>query len=187
MEMNLDFKVKEKPKLLLHICCGPDATAVYERLDSDYEVYGFFHNPNIHPENEYVRRKNAAERVSREMENPLLIPHYNPDIWLDEVKGLEKEPEKGKRCFICFQQNLRATAQRARSLGFQFFTTTLTISPHKNSEQILTLGKSIAQEFGLKFLAQDFKKQDGFKRSLKISLDMNLYRQNYCGCRFSNP
>ena len=175
----------DKPSILLHICCAPDATAVYERLKDKYSVIGFFHNPNIHPEEEYRKRLKEAEYVAETMNFSLEIPAYNPREWLKAVKGLEDEPERGKRCRVCFRYNLRATAKKAHERGIPYFTTTLTISPHKDTTYIFEAGDKAAAEFGPEFIAIDFKKKDGFKHSLKLSWEMNLYRQNYCGCCFS--
>jgi len=176
---------KAKLKTLLHICCAPDSTAVFERLKPEYEVIGFFHNPNIFPEAEYKKRLEEAEYVARKLKFKLVVPAYAPEKWENAVKGLEAEPEKGKRCNVCFRFNLEATAKKAKSMGIPFFTTTLSISPHKVTEMIFKAGRDAAIKYGLKFLEFDFKKKDGFKRSLELSREMNLYRQNYCGCRYS--
>jgi len=174
-----------KDKILLHICCAPDSTAVFERLGEKYEVVGFFHNPNIHPTSEYQRRLRETEKVAAAMGFALITPEYNPAAWLQAVRGLEKEPERGQRCAVCFTFNLRATAAKAKELSVPIFTSTLTISPHKRSAEVIQAGRSAAQEYGVEFLEMDFKKQDGFKRSLVLSEALKLYRQNYCGCRFS--
>lgn len=175
----------KKPAILLHICCAPDATAVFERLKDKYSVIGFFHNPNIHPEAEYRKRLKGAVYVAETMNFPLEIPPYIPQEWFEAVKGLEQEPERGKRCRVCFRFNLRITAKKANESGIPYFTTTLTISPHKNTSEIFKAGEEAAAEFGPEFLAIDFKKKDGFKHSLILSREMHLYRQNYCGCCFS--
>ena len=176
---------KKKPGMLLHICCAPDSTAVFERLALDFETVGFFHNPNIHPTNEYRKRLVEARRVTLELGFPLIVPVFDPDPWNRAVKGLEDEPEGGDRCAVCFRLNLRATASKAQELGIPFFTTTLTISPHKDSERILRIGRESGSEFGVSFLGENFKKREGFKRSLELSRDLGIYRQGYCGCRFS--
>ena len=178
-------KTLEKPEILLHICCAPDATAAFERLREKYTVTGFFFNPNIHPEEEYQKRLKEAEYVAESMKFSLEIPAYNPQEWFDAVKGLEQEPERGERCRVCFRFNLRAAAKKATENGIPYFTTTLTISPHKETSDIFAAGVEAAAEFGVEFIAIDFKKKDGFKRSLIISRELNLYRQNYCGCCFS--
>jgi predicted adenine nucleotide alpha hydrolase (AANH) superfamily ATPase len=177
----------ENPKILLHICCAPDSTAVFERLAPDFDVTGFFHNPNIHPRSEYLKRLSNAETAARSLGFPLIVAEYDPEGWGRRVQGLEGEPERGKRCEVCFRMNLRATARKAQGLGFPFFTTTLSLSPHKDFQRILEIGRDAADEFGVPFIGANFKKQDGFRRSLEISRELDLYRQNYCGCRYSIP
>lgn len=176
-----------KPQVLLHICCAPDATAVFEQLALEYEVTGYFHNPNIYPEEEFRKRLREAQKVSQRMGFNLLTEPYQPEAWLKAIKGWEYEPEKGRRCEICFRFNLRAAAQKAASLQIPYFTTTLTISPHKLSKAIFKAAGAAEKEFHVMFLEIDFKKSDGFKRSLEISREMELYRQKYCGCRYSLP
>jgi len=173
------------PKLLLHICCGPDATAVVEELRLEYEVIGFFHNPNIYPATEYRRRFEVVEKVAECMNFKLEVADYDPEKWFAVTKGWENEPEKGERCKICFEYNLKATADYAKNKAIDFFTTSLTISPHKNSEQILRVGEKVSGNTGGNFLARNFKKRDGFKHSLEFSRKWGLYRQRYCGCRYS--
>ncbi len=175
----------KKPGILLHICCAPDSTAVSERLCVNFRVTGFFYNPNIHPEREYLKRLSQAHEVSRELDFPLLVPAYDPVSWSRAVQGLEGEPEGGERCAVCFRFNLRATARKAQEQGIPFFTTTLTISPRKDAGRILGIGRDAGAEFGVSFLGENFKKRDGFRRSLELSRDLGLYRQNYCGCRYS--
>lgn len=172
-------------KILLHICCGPDSTAVFERLRLEYEVVGFFFNPNIHPYKEYIKRREETKRVAAELDFKLYSSDYAPDAWEEAVRGLENEPEKGQRCQECFRFNLRAAAAKTRTLNISVFTTTLSISPHKDAKTIFRLGKAAAQEFGIEFLEIDFKKKNGFRRSLELSKSLRLYRQKYCGCRFS--
>ncbi len=174
-----------KSGILLHICCGPDSTAVYERLEPQYEVTGYFHNPNIYPEKEYYKRAKNALEAGRELGFKVIVPEYDPEEWLRAIKGLEKEPEGGKRCEKCFRYNLEATAQKALELGISFFTTTLTISPHKSSDMIFKIGRGLAEEYGVMFLEADFKKKDGFRRSVELSKAIGLYRQKYCGCEYS--
>lgn len=171
--------------VLLHICCAPDSTAVFERLAVDYDVVGYFHNPNIHPQKEYKKRLQEAQRVATKMGFELIVPPYRSDRWLEAVKGLEKEPEGGERCSVCFRYNLGATAKKAKELGIQYFTSTLTVSPHKQSQEIISIGRSVEKDVGVKFAAADFKKRNGFNRTLVLSREMRLYRQKYCGCRFS--
>lgn len=178
-------KNTHKPEVLLHICCGPDATAVYERLSGLFRVTGYFHNPNIYPQEEYRRRSREALRAGDEMGFPVIVPAYQPNKWNEKIKGLENEPEKGRRCQVCFRFNLKATACKARNMGIPHFTTTLTISPYKDSRLIILIGEEVGEETGVYFLAQDFKKKNGFQRSLELSRQFDMYRQNYCGCRFS--
>ena len=176
---------KPSKKLLFHICCAPDATVVVERLRTDYEITGFFYNPNIHPKQEYQLRVKEVEKLASQMDFPLKIGPYDVDRWFSLIKGLEEEPEGGKRCEICFYTTLQATAELAANLEFDLFTTVLTVSPHKNADLINKLGKDIAEEYNVSFLPANFKKKDGFKRSIELSKKYNLYRQNYCGCVFS--
>lgn len=173
------------PELLLHICCGPDATTAFERLHPEFKVTGYFHNPNIHPESEYCKRLAAVETVSSRMGFPLQEAPYQPDAWRRAVCGLEREPEKGRRCQACFLYNLRATAAKATELGMPHFTTSLTVSPHKNAADVFAAGEQAGREHGVAFVAADFKKRDGFRRSLELSNRFGLYRQNYCGCMYS--
>jgi len=175
----------DKPKVLLHICCAPDSTAVFERLKEQYHVIGYFHNSNIQPEAEYERRLADAKKVAKLMNFSLIIPPYLPEEWLAYVRGFEAEPEKGKRCILCYQYNLNATAAKAKALGIPDFTTTLSISPHKVTKAIMEAGEAAGEKYQVNFLAMDFKKKDGFKRSLELSQQLDLYRQNYCGCKFS--
>lgn len=177
--------VMDKPKILLHICCAPDATAAVERLAREYEVCGFFQNDNLYPEAEYRLRLNNAERVAAVLGFTLVPAVFHPEAWEQAVAGLEDEPERGKRCEACFRHNLTATAAKARELGLPWFTTTLTISPHKDANLIFSIGREVGEQQGVRFLAADFKKQDGFKRSLEWSRRLELYRQNYCGCQYS--
>ncbi|NTV52128.1 MAG: epoxyqueuosine reductase QueH [Candidatus Firestonebacteria bacterium] len=158
---------------------------MFERLAADYDVVGYFHNPNIHPLEEYVRRAEEAKRVGRILGFTLEPALYAPDAWDRAVAGLENEPETGARCTACFRHNLMAAAAKARELKIYWFTTTLTISPHKSSARIFEIGREAAAAHGVRFLETDFKKKDGFKRSLEMSKELNLYRQNYCGCKYS--
>ncbi len=178
-----------RPHLLLHACCGPCATTALERLIRDYKVSVFFYNPGIYPHAEYVKRKNETERYLLEaFGNQVLFIEktQRTDFFSDLIQGLESEPEGGKRCRLCFQDRLTETALYAKTNGFDFFCTTLTLSPHKNATLINTLGKEIAQHIGgISYLPSDFKKSDGFRRSIDISKEYHLYRQTYCGCKYS--
>jgi predicted adenine nucleotide alpha hydrolase (AANH) superfamily ATPase len=172
-------------RLLLHICCAPCSTEVFRRLASDYEVTGFFYNPNIHPSEEYESRLTELERFSKEVGINYVEGEYDPGTWFERTRGFENEPEGGKRCDLCFTLRLEETAKLAVEEGFDVFTTTLTISPHKNARIINSIGKRIGENYGVKFIEADFKKKDGFKHSLDLSRKHNLHRQSYCGCTHS--
>ncbi|MDF1535868.1 MAG: epoxyqueuosine reductase QueH [bacterium] len=172
-------------KLLLHICCAPDATIGIERLTSGWDARGFFYNPNIHPPQEYDRRLAAMNRLSEATGFPFLTGEYNPGEWMVMVQGLEGEPEKGRRCEICIRDRLRRTAREARDGAYDAFAAVLTVSPHKNAAMVNRLGTEAALEYGVEYLPTDLKKMDGFKRSVQLSREMGIYRQDYCGCEFS--
>jgi epoxyqueuosine reductase len=172
-------------KLLLHICCAPDATVVFERLSSDYNITGFFYNPNIHPQAEYKLRENEFVRLAKQQGVASECGSYDWDRWFELVEGMETEPEGGKRCRICIQMRIEMAAQFAKQHDFNLFTTVLTVSPHKNAELINQLGAEIGKLYQVEFMPANFKKQDGFKRSLELTKQYQLYRQNYCGCIFS--
>lgn len=183
-----------KPSLLLHSCCGPCSTSVTERLVDEFDVTVFFYNPCITDEDEYRRRKEAQisfiKKFNEEKMGDVRLTfregEYRPTEFFKAVKGLEREPEGGARCSVCFAQRLEKTAETASLEGYDYFGTTLTVSPHKNYKIISEIGRSIALRYGLSFLDRDFKKKDGFKRSIQLSEKYQLYRQNYCGCKYSN-
>ncbi len=172
-------------KVLLHVCCAPCSTHAIERLLKEYEVVLFFSNSNIWPREEYDRRLDEARKIARAYGLRLVEDSYDNERWRGWIRGLEAEPERGARCPKCFEFNLRRAAEYAKADGFDFFTTTLTISPHKDSKTIFGIGKRLSEECGVGFLEVDFKKQDGFRHSIELSEKHHLYRQNYCGCRFS--
>jgi predicted adenine nucleotide alpha hydrolase (AANH) superfamily ATPase len=167
-------------RLLLHVCCAPCSTAAIERLRTRYAVTGFFSNSNIAPEPEYWRRLQEAERIAGEMQIPFVVDTYDHAAWLECIAGYENEPEGGTRCERCFAFSLSHAADYARQHGFDLYTTTLTISPHKDSATIFRVGRDQGP-----FLAVDLKKKEGFKRTLELSRQYELYRQAYCGCEFS--
>lgn len=172
--------------ILLHICCAPCATACVERLYSDgYTVIGFFYNPNIQPIAEYNKRCEDTLRLSNLMGFKLYIGDYDNEKWLEEIMGLESEPEGGERCEVCYRFRLKQTASLANKYDIGGFTTTLSVSPHKPYGKIRLIGEEIAKEYQLNFLKYDFKKKEGYKRSIELSKQYKLYRQNYCGCLFS--
>ncbi len=167
--------------ILLHICCAPCGSASVERLLlENREVTLFFSNSNIFPEEEFQKRLYYAEKLASHYGIRLVRDNYEHERWLSAVKGLENEPEKGMRCSACFRFSLENTARKAYELGIGEFTTTLTISPHKDSKQVFDAGKGMEG-----FSEHDFKKRDGFRRSLELSKELGLYRQEYCGCEFS--
>ena len=177
------------PRLLLHSCCAPCSSYVLEYLTEWFEIEDFFYNPNIAPEEEYLFREEELVRLTKEM--PLKHPvhfikgRYDPERFFDSARGLENEPEGGARCVKCFTLRLEEAAREAADRQCEFFTTTLTISPLKNADIINRIGEETAARFGVAYLPSDFKKRDGYKRSLELSREYGLYRQNYCGCVFS--
>jgi len=174
-----------KKDILIHACCATCSAYVIEKLSREYHPVLYYFNPNIHPTEEYRRRRDELQKYAASLNIPFYEEVYAPDIWFKSVEGLENEPEKGKRCEKCFALRLQKTAAFSRALGCNLFTTTLTISPHKNSNMILQIGKTAAQENNLFFLDEDFKKQDGFKKTMEMAKALNFYRQNYCGCLYS--
>lgn len=174
-----------RDKILLHICCAPDATYPFLELSKEFEVIGYFYGSNIHPKSEYNRRLEAINRLSQSWDFPIIVGIYDPKAWFKIVKGLEREPEGGKRCETCFYIQLKEAARIAKESSIGIFTTTLTISPHKDVKLINRVGKDIAKEIKVEFLERVFRKANGFQKSVKLSKDLNLYRQNYCGCIFS--
>ncbi len=172
-------------KLLLHVCCAPCSAYVIEQLKKDNLVSLFYFNPNIYPDEEYEIRKNESQRYAKDLGIEFVEKKIDHDIWLEKIKGLESELERGKRCAVCYKYRLEETARYARDKGFDIFTTTLSISPHKSSEMINIAGNEIEKEIGIKYLEADWKKDGGFKKSCEISKENDFYRQNYCGCEFS--
>ena len=181
-----------KKKILLQSCCAPCSTAVIERLANDYDITILYYNPNIYPEEEYVKRKNEElkyidilHKTKPEINIDFLDCDYDNITFYNAVKGLENEREGGARCAVCFKVRLEKTAILAKEKGYQVFGTTLTVSPHKNAELINAIGKSLEKEIGVEFLESNFKKQNGYKRSVELAKENELYRQNYCGCEFA--
>jgi predicted adenine nucleotide alpha hydrolase (AANH) superfamily ATPase len=176
--------------LLLHSCCGPCSSYVLEYLSRHFsKITVFFYNPCIHPAQEFERRlahqKRLIESMPFEHAVDLLVPPYEPESFFEAVKGLEGEREGGMRCKVCFEQRLAFTAQQAETLGYTHFATTLTVSPHKNAVVINGVGEEKGQGRLVIYLPSDFKKREGYKRSLQLSKEYDLYRQDYCGCIFS--
>lgn len=172
-------------KILVHSCCAPCSTSVFEKLDQEgFDIEGFFFNPNIFPEDEYKRRLDEFVAFSHYKKIKANVSE-NFDRWNQLIKGLDSEPEGGKRCKTCFLFRLEETAKFALKNDFDSFTTVLTVSPYKNSALINKIGKILEQKYNICFYAADFKKNNGFKRSLELSKQYGLYRQKYCGCKFS--
>ncbi len=172
-----------KREILLHICCGICAGHSVEYLrDKRFEIKGFFYNPNIYPLEEYKRRLEVAQTVAQNLGFELIEGPYEENDWLRETSKLKDEPEGGKRCSVCFGMRLIKTSDKANQLNIPYFTTTLTISPHKNTSVINKIGKQINQQY---FLEYDFKKKDGFRKTMEFAKRLNLYRQDYCGCIYS--
>ena len=174
-----------KPKLLLHICCVGCGVYVSQLLEQDYEVMLFFYNPNIWPAEEYGKRLVEAEKVAKQFDLAIIKGDYEHEEWFKEVRGHENDPERGERCLICYKFRLEKAFKKAEELNCDYLTTTLTTSPHKDALAINKIGNELAASYNIKFLNQDFKKQDGFKKSSALSRELGLYRQNYCGCEFS--
>lgn len=177
------------PSLLLHSCCAPCSTYVIETLSKDYSVCVYYFNPNIYPEEEYrFRVEEQKDFISKfPTANPVsfIEGEYNPSVFYDTVRGLEDEPERGARCTKCFELRLGETASKAKDLGYDLFATTLTISPQKDIRLINTIGKAIGQKIGVEYLESEFRKKNGYLRSIQITKEYGMYRQNYCGCEFS--
>lgn len=182
-------KLDNVPTLLIHACCAPCSSYVLEYLSQYFHIIILYYNPNITSVEEYNYRLSEEKRLIDEL--PVKYPvkliagDYNPESFFDAVKGLEREPEGGKRCEVCFELRLREAAEKCREIGADYFLTTLTISPLKNAELINSIGEKLAEEYGVKYLPSDFKKKNGYKRSIELSREYDLYRQNYCGCVFS--
>ena len=185
MMMDIINSLTEKKSILLHSCCGPCSSACIDRLKEYFDITVVYYNPNIEPIDEYIHRKNEQVRLLKEWDVKYLDCDYDNDLWVDITKYLTNELEGGKRCSVCFGIRLKYTANMAKRLGFDYFGTTLTVSPHKDSQLIYKIGGSIGSNLGIKYLYSDFKKRDGYKKSCEFAKQYNLYRQDYCGCLYS--
>lgn len=174
-----------KKKILAHICCAPDALYVVGLLQENFEVVGFFYNPNIQPEEEYQLRLTETRRVSSHLKFELIEGPYDVQYWLKLTEKFKDEPEKGLRCHICYAWRLHRTAQLARELQIPVYTTIMSISPWKKAEVLNRIGRMTGRKIGVEFLEANFKKKDGFRKSVILSREFGLYRQNYCGCLYS--
>ena len=179
----------EKPTLLLQCCCAPCSSAVLEELKEHFKLKLYFYNPNIYPKEEYDKRLSQFDKLLSSPDfsgcTELIPSVYEPEKFEAAIAGLENEKEGGRRCEECFRLRLFETAKKAKEIGADYFCTTLTVSPHKNSEVLNRIGREAQDKYNIKFLPSDFKKKEGYKRSVELSNKLELYRQNYCGCKYS--
>src|SRR5574344_830304 len=177
------------PSILLHSCCALCSSYCISILTNYFNITIIYYNPNIEPYEEYNKRKQEEIRFIKEFPNKnklnIIDCDYDNELYHQLVKGLENEPERGKRCFKCYAMRLKYTALKAQELGFEYFGTTLSVSPYKNSQKLNEIGEELERVFNVKFLYADFKKNDGYKKSIELAKNYNLYRQNYCGCIYS--
>ncbi len=177
-----------KKKLLLHSCCGPCSSYVLSYLKENYDITLIYYNPNIYPKKEYKKRYNEQKRIIKEMFNDeikIIECNYIPLIFYFKAIKHRKDKEGGNRCHICYELRMKKTAQIAKKYKFDYFTTTLSVSPYKNSDVLNTIGRKLEKKYNIKYLESNFKKNDGYKKSIEFSKQYNLYRQNYCGCKYS--
>jgi len=177
------------PSLLLHSCCAPCSSYCLEYLSQYFKITVFYYNPNIYPEEEYTKRvaeqQHFIERLPAKYPISFVEGTYDKESFYEMARGLEDVKEGGERCFRCYELRLRKTCETAKADGFDYFTTTLTISPLKNSVKLNEIGLKLSEEYDMPYLLSDFKKKEGYKRSIELSHEYNLYRQNYCGCVYS--
>lgn len=181
--------LENKPRLLLHSCCGPCSSAVLERINEYFDMDIFYYNPNIDSSTEFYRRaeeqKDLVKYLNLDDKIGVEVVKYNHEEFLDYIKGFEDYEEGGARCFKCYRQRMEKAAKYAKENNYDYFTTTLSISPHKDSQILNKIGEDISKKIGVSFLYSDFKKKNGFKRSVELTDEFNMYRQDYCGCEFS--
>lgn len=197
MKINYQVKLEEiikkeegkVPKLLLHSCCAPCSSYVLEYLSKYFKITIVYYNPNISPYDEYKKRLDEQIRLINEMKSinkiSLLECSYDNEVYEEEINGLELEPERGSRCLKCYHLRLEYTAKLAKEKGFDYFGTTLSVSPYKSSEVLNRIGEELSCVYNIPYLYSDFKKKEGYKRSIELSKIYNLYRQDYCGCKYS--
>lgn len=184
-EIELAKETARTPHLLLHACCGPCASSVLEYLTPHFDVTVYYYNPNILPKDEFIKRENALKDVVSHFDGvKLVVPRQDEQEYISYVKGHKSAPEGGARCTLCFNLRLESTAKYMLENveNFDFFATTLTVSPHKNAPLINEIGKTIAQKYGVNYLSSDFKKRNGYLRSIQLCKEWGIYRQTYCGC-----
>ena len=178
-----------RPTLLLHSCCAPCSSYVIEYLTNYFNITIFYYNPNISPIEEYLKRKNEQIRLIKSIDKvnkvDIIDNDYDNELYEEMIRGLENEPERGNRCTVCFNLRLDKTASKAKELKYDYYATTLTVSPYKNSNLINEIGLSLQDKYQIKYLVSDFKKRNGYKRSIELSTKYKLYRQNFCGCKYS--
>lgn len=188
---NILNSIKEKKRLLLHSCCGPCSTYVITYLTGYFDITILYYNPNIYPYDEYLKRKEEQIKVIKEIEKihnvDIMDCDYDNNLYNKLICGLEKEPERGKRCKVCYQMRMEKAAKIAKENNYDYFCTTLSVSPYKNANLINEIGKFLEEKYEIKWFYSDFKKKDGYKKSIELSHKYNLYRQNYCGCIYSKP
>ncbi len=178
-------KSQQKPKLLLHICCGPDAAGVIGQLKRDFDVTCFWYDPNIQPREEYDLRLEAFKKVAAIENVPFIEGEYDVNYFLQRIKGLESSPETGAKCSICYDLRLDRSAHEAKKLGFDTYATTLAISPHKVQQKLIKFGELNEKRYGVPYFHKNFMQDEGFKKSVEYTRDYHIYRQDYCGCWFS--
>lgn len=188
MEEQLE-NIKTGSTLLLHACCAPCSSAVLERLSSFFKITIIYYNPNITEEKEYLKRleelKNFIKKIKTKYPINIIDTRYDPQEFYTIAKGLEKEKERGKRCYECYKLRLEETAKVAKEKNYDFFATTLTLSPYKKTDWINEIGNNLSSKYQTNYLYSDFKKKNGYQRSIELSKEYNLYRQDYCGCIYS--
>ena len=178
--------LKNRPRLLVHSCCGPCSSSVLELLNKYFDVDVFYYNPNIYPKEEYIKRKKEQEKIlDLAFHNKLIVGDYDFLNFEKVVSGFEDSKEGGMRCYKCIYMRMEKTCLYAKENNYDYFTTTLSVSPHKNSKMINEIGNELASKYSVRFLFSDFKKRDGYKKSIELSKKYNLYRQDYCGCKYS--
>ena len=178
--------LKTRPKLLLHSCCGPCSSSVIDFLNKYFDIDIYYYNPNIYPKSEYIHRKDEQERLTNILGNINFIEEdYDYNYFQDNITGLEDETEGGLRCRKCIALRMEMACKYAKEHNYDFFTTTLSVSPHKNSKMINEIGIDLEKKYDMLYLYSDFKKKDGYKKSIDLSKKYNLYRQDYCGCQYS--
>ena len=185
---NIIKNLNYRPKLLLHSCCGPCSSYVLSILTNYFDITVYFYNPNIYPNEEYNKRLKEQIKLINEMNNnkiDIIETSYDDKDYYNYIKGHEKDKEGGMRCHLCYQYRMEKTCIYAKNNNYDFFTTTLSVSPYKNSKVLNEIGKSLEEQYNIKYLYSDFKKKDGYKKSIELSKKYDLYRQDYCGCKYS--